>query len=367
MQKGKCVALAFRMLCVVMIAAGFLAAAQAQQPPVKGRVPYRGAVPPGKTAPLPPGRVPPGYPNRAPQPKALPAKTQPPRTQPKGPKIPEPEDVKLTTKDGVTLTATYYPGTAKKETVPIIMIHDIDGQRGDYHGLASYLQTFGYASIVPDLRGHGQSRTQTYPNGNNGTIDGDKLKGPALEACWLDIEACKKFLLEKNNEGELNIDQLCVIGAEFGGILAVRWAAKDWSWPALTSQKQGQDVKAIVLLSPQASYKGVAVRDALTSPAVRTQFSFMLVAGEKDTKATAEAKKLQKELQSQRPKVSDDDSDRNKLKEVFLIQPDVSLSGTKLLASGTGVPGNIARFIELRLVNRKADFPWQDRSNPLGK
>jgi len=366
MQKGKSVAIVFRSACVVILATGLLAAARAQQQPVKGGGPYRPPLVPGKAAPLPPGRVPPGYPNRAPQPKALPPRPQPAKTQPKGPKIPEPEDIKLTTKDGVNLKATYYPGTAKKETVPIIMVHEIDGQRGDFHGLASYLQTFGYASIVPDLRGHGQSKVQTLPNGNNVTIDADKLKGPALESSWLDIEACKKFLLEKNNEGELNIDQLCVIGAEFGGILAARWAAKDWSWPALTSQKQGQDVKAIVLLSPPASYKGVAMREALTSPAIRTQISFMLVAGEKDTKATAEAKKLEKELKSQRPKVADDDPDRSKLKEVFLIQPDVSLSGTKLLASGTGVPGNIAKFIELRLVNRKANFPWQDRSNPLG-
>src|SRR5262245_42903790 len=101
----------------------------------------------------------PGFQPKAPgfQPKAPvppPKAATPPPPQKKGPKLPEPEDVALETKDGVSIKATYYPGTAKKESVPIIMIHGYEGQRGDYHALALYMQGLGKGSIVYDIRGN---------------------------------------------------------------------------------------------------------------------------------------------------------------------------------------------------------------------
>ncbi len=59
-----------------------------------------------------------------------------------------------------------------------------------------------------------------------------------------DLEACKSFLMDKNNAGELNINKLCVVGVEMGAVVAVDWAAWDWHWPRLATGKQGQDVKA---------------------------------------------------------------------------------------------------------------------------
>jgi len=313
----------------------------------------------------------PGFQPKVPifQPKtvAQPAKPAPAGNQAaKGKELPKPEDVSLETKDGVSLRATFYASTLKKEAVPIIMIHGLDGQRGDYHSLAIYLQTLGHASIVPDLRGHGQSKVQKRLDGTTTTLEAEKLNKLGLEEMLYDIQACKKFLLEKNNAGELNIEQLCVIGSELGAILAVRWAAADWSLQDLPAYKQGKDVKALVLLSPIASVKGVTMRDALAFPPVQSRLSIMFVAGLKDTKSAAEAKKLYNSLQAHHPKASDDKEDRLKSQDLFLIQPDVKLSGTEMLTTATGVPQNIAKFIDLRLVNRKADLAWQDRKNPLG-
>jgi len=327
--------------------------ARAQAPANKGFQPK--APPFQPKAPIPPPKAP------VPQPKAPVA--PPPK---KGPKLPEPEDVSLETKDGVSIKATFYPGTAKKEAVPIIMVHGYDGQRGDFHSLAVYLQGLGHASIAPDLRGHGQSKVQKRADGTTITLEAEKLTKPNLEDMVYDIQACKKFLMEKNNAGELNIEQLCVIGADLGAILAVRWAAGDWSLQDLPAYKQGKDVKALVLLSPpSAAIKGLTMREALAFPPVQ-QLSMMFVAGTKDSKSAAEAKKLYKSLETHHPKLADDDQDRLKRQELFLVQPEVSLSGTKLLGSGSRVPQDIAKFIELRLVNRKSDFAWQDRKNPLG-
>jgi len=340
------------------IAASSPATARAQAPNPKG-----------PAVPKPPAFQPkvPAFQPKTPafQPKTATPPTQPATPQPKGKEPPKPEDVSLETKDGMMIKATFYPGTAKKESVPIIMVHGLEGQRGDYHSLALYLQTLGHASIVPDLRGHGQSKVQKRPDGTPVTLEPEKLNKPMLENMVFDIQACKRFLMEKNNAGELNIEQLCVIGAELGAILAVRWAAADWSLQDLPAYKQGKDVKALVLLSPVASVKGVTMREALGYGPVQSLLSIMFVAGLKDSKSAAEAKKLYNSLEAHHPK-ADEKDDRSKTQDLFLVQPDLSLSGTKLLASGSSVPQNIAKFIELRLVNRKAEFAWQDRKNPLG-
>jgi pimeloyl-ACP methyl ester carboxylesterase len=321
--------------------------------------------PPGTKAP------PPGFPKGPPPktnptaPKALPQPT-PPKAQPKGPpkgkaKGDEPTDETLVTKDGVSVRATFYLGSAKKESVPIIMLHGAEGQRGDFHSLATYLQGQGHSIIVPDLRGHGDS---TRAEGVTQPLDAEKFNRQSYESMVLDVEACKKYLMEKNNAGELNIDQLCVIGAELGAIVAVRWAALDWSVQDLPAYRQGKDVKALVLLSPLNSFKGITIRDALKHPALESQLSMMIVAGAKD-KSASEAKRLHNSLLAHHPKVSDDDEDRLKKQEVFLVQPDTPLSGTKLLGPGLPVQQNIAKFIELRLVNRKSEFPWTERKSPL--
>jgi len=314
-------------------------------------VSVRGQVPPAKKPPTAPGPMPPV--------------TKAPPTAKKGPKLPEPEDVSLETKDGVALKATYYPGTAKKETVPLIMLHGLGGQRSEYHRLALYLQSLGHASIVPDLRGHGQSKLQKTETATR-TLEADNLSRRDLEAMLQDVEVCKKFLLDKNNEGELNIELLTVIGAEFGSIIAARWAAYDWSVRNLPAFKQGQDVKALVFLSPVQTMKAVSMREALAHPALQKLLSVMVIVGADDPKGLSEARKIHGLLHGHRPKPPADREEALKVQDLFLIDNvPTNLSGTRLLGRGLRVEENIARFLELRLVARKADFPWQERRNPL--
>jgi alpha-beta hydrolase superfamily lysophospholipase len=269
--------------------------------------------------------------------------------------------VTLETKDGVSLRATYYGGFNKKETVPVILIHGWEGARGEYDTLAKGLQQKGHAIIAPDLRGHGQSLVQKHADGTIKELDPEKFRQAELDAMVLDIEACKKFLMEKNNQGELNINALCVVGADFGTILALRWSALDLTAPPLLAFKQGQDVKALVLLTPMQSFKGLTIRDALSVPALKSELSMMIVAGKQDNKGTSEAKRLHTSLQSFHPKVKDDPEEIRKKQDLFLVQPETTLQGTKLLGSGLPVMLNIRNFIELRLVNRMAEFPWTDR------
>ena len=190
-----------------------------------------------------------------------------------------------------TKEVTAVPGT---EVIPILMLHGWDGQRTEYDFTASFLQRLGHAVLVPDLRGHGESLVRRQ-GAREIQIDRGELSTPEIKSMVLDIEACKRFLLERNNAKELNIELLCVVGAEFGATLAVNWAVMDWSWPQLPAYKQGRDVKSLVLLSPVQAFKGVTLNDALKQSIVRTG-NIMIVVGAGDASGNRIAKTIHDRL-----------------------------------------------------------------------
>jgi len=277
------------------------------------------------------------------------------------------EDITLTTKDRVSIKCTYYEGTEGKNTVPIVLLHGWGGRRGEYKALAGFLQEKGHAVIVPDLRGHGGSQVFKHAGTDREEeLELDDFRAENIyQMSRFDIEAVKSFLLKENNEGNLNIELLCVVGADVGALAALNWAAQDWSWPQLSGYKQGQDVKALVLLSPVQSYKGAMTRLALNHPVIRDRLSYLLIAGKKKPKAYAEAKRVNNTLKKNRPPVPKDPKLRLKKQDLFFISLDTTLQGTKLLEQKTlKVDSKIASFVKLRLVDKLDDFPWTDRTGP---
>jgi len=289
-------------------------------------------------------------------------KAQAPKTKTKAKDAPpEPEEIKLDANDGWSIHATYFPGKLKKEAVPFILLHGWGGQRGDMDPLARFLQSQGHAVIAPDLRGHGQSNVRP---GSEKTIDDpDDLRRPDLEAMLRDIEACKSFLRQKNNAGELNIESLCVVASDFSCILALQWAALDWSATILPSYKNGRDVQALVLLTPWQSYKGLTIQGALKQPAIRSRVSFLIVAGTDDSRGHSDARKLNTSLEAFRPEMKRDDVEPKDRTLVFM-EPETNLSGSKLLNPGLKLAPVIGTFVKYRLVDRAADLPWSERISP---
>ncbi len=209
----------------------------------------------------------------------------------------KPQDVSLRTDDGVDIKATFYPSTLekkeKKDAVPLIVLHGLKGDRGDCESLALYLQGLGHAVITPDLRGHGESTQLIRPDGSKIVLSANHLKPTDFGLMVTkDMETVKSFLIKKNNNEELNIERLGVIGAEMGAVVAINWAAQDWNWPVLATGKQGQDVKALVVISPEWNFKGLSIADALKTPAMRSEISLLIVSG----KQSREAGRLQKAL-----------------------------------------------------------------------
>ena len=304
-----------------------------------------------------------GQPPARPMPgKAAPAKGSK-KGNDEGP--PEPEEITRETKDGVGLHFTYYPGTLGKKAVPVIMLHGWGGQGSDYEDLALKVQAAGHAAVTVDLRGFGRSKSYQTPAGGVRELDPDTFRTKALESMIYDVETARKFLLEKNNAGEVNIEALCVVGADFSTIVAMNWARYNWEQPVLPAYKLGQDIKALVLLSPAASFKGMTNRNAMSHPIVKSRLSTLIAAGNEDSKVFGEAKRLHSSLQAFHPRVSDDPAEQKAKLDLFFVTPPTKLQGTQLLGNGLPVTNNILGFINLRLVSKMDDFPWQDRQSPL--
>lgn len=274
-------------------------------------------------------------------------------------KVPEKifEEHTLETRDGILLRCTYYPGPEKKTTVPLILLHDWDGNRVEFHELAVFLsQNLLHSVIVPDLRGHGSSLRR---KGFDEDLDRSRFNRLAVEAMALDVEAAKTFLLQRNNEEKVNIEQLGVLGCGFGATLALKWAVRDWNVQNLPTYKMGQDVKALLLISPQyQTQKGVNVAKELKDVRTLSQLSTLIVVGKQDSGRLSEARRIHNSMEKAR--IDDHEA------ALPFYPAETSLQGMKLIyAHGLDVPRSIALFLDQRLVQRANQFPWTDRTSPL--
>jgi pimeloyl-ACP methyl ester carboxylesterase len=282
-------------------------------------------------------------------------------------KIPPPADIDLETSDGLQMQATYYGSNAGKNAVPIIMLHGWKGSRADFAGLALSMQAKGCAVIVPDLRGHGRS-TLIKRGGDVITIDQATMRKGDIEAMVTqDLEAVKTFLMDRNNAGELNVEKLCVIGNEMGATVAVNWAIYDWHWQQLPTVKQGQDVKALVLISPPLNFRGINIIPAVNTPLLRTDLSVLILAGEKNSHAMNDAKQINTIIATARPKPPTDPKEIEDRQDLFFSKvKGASLLGPNILNDKTILSQLdlvVGQFVEWRLTNKK--FPWTNRKPAL--
>ncbi|MBA3482191.1 MAG: alpha/beta fold hydrolase [Pirellulales bacterium] len=289
-------------------------------------------------------------------------------------RIPPPQQVALTTKDGVQLKITYYPSNAGQNAVPIVMLHDFSETRAVFDPLAKALQNprppesptaprvASRAVVTVDLRGHGGSKTALAPDGSALELNAARFELEDFQAMVaFDMEAVRSFLVEQNDAGMLNLNSLGVVGSGMGANVAVMWAARDWATPPLAARKQGQDVKALVLLSPRWNYRGLELRDAMQFPPVQQELSVLLAYGRADRQITKDCENIRKIFARYHPEPPADLVQTQK--DFFVYEPDTALQGTKLLNSREfGMGPRIASFFEARLGSR--EFPWIQRKKP---
>jgi pimeloyl-ACP methyl ester carboxylesterase len=231
--------------------------------------------------------------------------------------------------------------------------------------LAERLQRAGHAVIVPDLRGHGRTTRRGLAGRPVEMLDRDAFRAEDFRDMQFDIEAAKSHLLQENNAGELNIDLLCLVGFDLGAVVGLNWVRYDWSVPPLPTLKQGQDVKAFVLVSPEQSFRGLPLQPALEDRVVRGELSAMVIFGQQQSNAATAGRRIFNTLKRSHREIPTDPGERQRLQDLFLVELDTSLQGTKVLTStALKVPERIEEFIQWRLVDRADQYPWQDRSLP---
>lgn len=273
--------------------------------------------------------------------------------------IPEPEVVQIVTKKtGLQMNAMYFGSNQEKEAAPIILLHPWEEQGALYYKFAKELQVMGYAVLVPDLRGHGKSTQAALAR--DGKIDITKM-GKADYGLIVaeDMEAMKAFLLQEHNKGKLNIELLSVIGVGEGAMFATMWSVNDWSFPSLPGMKQGQDVKALILISPVMSMKGMNAETALKNPIFR-QLSFYLLAGS----SSPSSKNLGRMLKTLEKTHTFDEKDYD-ASNLWLGEPNTSLEMAQFVNKQPKLSNAIDSFISKRVKIYSKQLPWAERKQKL--
>ncbi len=320
-------------------------------------------------------QVPGGRPLTNQDPTKTPPKTSLPEKKEEKLIKPDPENLVLATSDGVKLAVTYFgppaPEGAQAKAVPFILLHDWEGDRKQLLQYAAFLQASGHAAIVPDLRGHGQS---TAVEGLNKTIDAKKFRKNEVASVQKDIERCKKYLVQRNNEGEVNIDMLSVVAVGESSVLAVEWVINDWfAYPPVNADgiKQGQDVKALLLVSPRKKLRGVSLmgnwKHPLYTGAKGAALPLMMIWGTGDVDAAKDSESLYKLLEKSRPdpKEIEDETKREAAQTLYKVPlKGARLPGPEIIGTDSikGLWGYTNKFIELKVKAHEDSLPWKSRS-----
>lgn len=309
--------------------------------------------------------------------------------------IPKPEKLTLKTSDVAALRSvvspqdqtelgvTYYRSVNKKDAAVVLLLHGRGGNRlvwekpkGNLPALADYFQQSGFAVVTVDLRGHGDTPLGSSEAGKtkgSGKVD---LKHYKLMST-LDLDRVKQLLFEEHQAGNLNMERLAIVAADMSTVVAMWFADHDWQkspyddapTPA-ASTPRGQDVKSLVLLSPENEVdKALSV----SQPIGRLKgfgVRFMLLHGKADKLDKGAYRKVTEWIA---PK-SAREKDPERYDFLQLIELDTPLRGTDMLyknipySDGKSKPMTIEQYIAVTLdeqLNKKNKIEWRDRRSRL--
>lgn len=225
---------------------------------------------------------------------------------------PDAKELRLETSDGVELAVQYF-GVAGKEKpmATAILVHDLGSSSDALVPLAMTLQRAGCAVLVPDLRGHGESRIPAYEkaaaDGNQSKLlkvadfkamaatAGGRVRGQSDFRG--DIEAVRHWIKKQADDGKLDLDKLVIVGSGLGAAVATTWTVADAAWPPIASGVQGGQVRGLILVDPTFATKGFIIGPSLAAEPVKTKIPIMVLAGS----TSRDAGKIFEQLKRSRP------------------------------------------------------------------
>ena len=267
----------------------------------------------------------------------------------------------VTTADGWDIHYTYWESPMGKEAPVVILLHGKGQTRRVWKALplAKDLAKEQYAVIAVDLRKHGESKPpETAPV----RARSPKLTKFDYEAMIrADLEAIKKFIYREHQAQRLNMRKLGVVATDMSTAIALNWAWLDWlkkpydDAPTLAAKTpRGQDVQALVLVSPVESLSGVGTIQA-TRFLRATGISAMLLYSNKNSSEKRTGTKLFTQLGGEQQ-----DKENIRLRQYGF---DMKLSGTDLIARHPQIAPAIKVFLKEHV--RSHDAPWKNRESRL--
>ncbi|MCC9601972.1 alpha/beta hydrolase [Stieleria sp. JC731] len=270
--------------------------------------------------------------------------------------IPKPRKVDLPTKDGVELSGVYFGSNKGKEAIPVIIIHEWKGQKAPYGSLCMMLQRAGCAVLAFDYRGHGGSREYTTRTGEKKEFKIETMRRKSVgDIARFDLETAKKFFKDENDAEKLNMNALVVIGIREGCVIGTNWAMVDWRYPSVGSRKQGQDVKALVMISPERQVQGVPIDAALNDPNIG-RLPTLIIYG-KGSEEESDSQRIQKLLEVNKRRLSSG-RDPEGLEVIEINEP---LGGPSLVSGQSTVIPSIVKFITEQVKISDSENPWISR------
>ena len=277
----------------------------------------------------------------------------------------------LTTGDGWQIHISYWEATGGKDSPVVILLPSAEGvedsksrTRKVWDSMAGVLHKKGYAVVTVDLRKHGDSVPASEAANDRLTKLG---KDDYILMAAQDMEAIKNFLVDEHQKEKLNIRKLGIAAAGSSCMVASGFALGDWMkkpWPdaptlALRTPK-GQDVRAIMMLSPNTSVPGInanGVMRALADPLKGIAINAFYNASDRAEKKNAES--LYKMIKLRQT----DDEDARKIIEgpsgkAFSAEGFLEQSQTKSVMEKT-IPEFFDKYVKQR------EDPWRTRTSRL--
>lgn len=304
------------------------------------------------------------------------------------------EDITLESPaDRWPLKVTYYRSSEGKEAAVVVLMHMKGESRLTWtapKGFAEQLNAKGFAVIAMDLRKHGQSKpgaendakSSTSSDKSKKSSSGSDLKPTDYLLMIRDMDAIKKMIFEEHQKGNLNMRKTAIVAPTMSAAIAITFAVSDWAKPPYNdaptlAQKtpRGQDVQAMVFLSPETSLPQVPAHQIVGQLKATPMASFVVVGGS-DNQDKDQAKKLfqllggdpakteasKKKTDKNAEKTTDKSEDRFFYGEL----KGVKLRGTDLLGKNLRIEEAMIAFLEDHVKSLKGPvYEWRDRQSPL--
>lgn len=271
--------------------------------------------------------------------------------------IPLKQEGKFITSDRVQVVANYYKGAADKKTVPFILLHGKGGKKEDFAPLAAALSEKGYAVLVPDLRGHGESVVSwVFDFSAGGQRPSIRQKNDYTVESFTDADYSGmrqydgllwfQFLKFLHNEEKINLRRLVIVGSGFGGSVGTSWVVNDWQ----ESAKRGRFTKSLILLSPE---NDPAYNQFSEMKLKQGAIGSMIFVGSLEKERLSEAEKIQIEIGRDKPTVPVEE------RRTKLVTVKTEIQGTELLgAASFKVADRIIEFISERDKENSPSEKW---------